>query len=107
MSPTAVARSIPGVSPARACAYGVIRRVFEQGAYADRALHAEARELDPRERAIMAGDDRTGVSIMRLTAGLDSGPVCLTGEQAITPQDTYGTLAERLEGLGGELLVRA
>jgi methionyl-tRNA formyltransferase len=61
----------------------------------------------PIERAIMAGDDRTGVSIMRLTAGLDSGPVCLTGEQAITPQDTYGTLAERLQGLGGELLVRA
>jgi 16S rRNA (cytosine967-C5)-methyltransferase len=51
MSPAAAARSAPGVSPARACAYGVIRRVFEQGAYADRALHAEARELDPRERA--------------------------------------------------------
>lgn len=51
MSPAAPARSAPGVSPARACAYGVIRRVFEQGAYADRALHAEARELDPRERA--------------------------------------------------------
>ena len=32
----------------------------------------------PIERAIMAGDERTGVSIMRLTAGLDSGPVCLT-----------------------------
>ncbi len=61
----------------------------------------------PVERAIMAGDERTGVSIMRLTAGLDSGPVCLTGEEAITPRDTYGTLAERLEGLGGELLVRA
>jgi 16S rRNA (cytosine967-C5)-methyltransferase len=51
MSPAAPARSGPGVSPARACAYAVVRRVFEQGAYADRALHAEARELDPRERA--------------------------------------------------------
>lgn len=51
MSPSAPARSAPGVSPARACAYAVVRRVFEQGAYADRALHAEARELDPRERA--------------------------------------------------------
>jgi methionyl-tRNA formyltransferase len=61
----------------------------------------------PVERAIMAGDERTGVSIMRLTAGLDSGPVCLTGEEAITPRDTYGTLAERLEGLAGQLLVRA
>jgi 16S rRNA (cytosine967-C5)-methyltransferase len=39
------------VSPARHCAYTVVRRVFEQGAYADRALTAEARELDPRERA--------------------------------------------------------
>ena len=61
----------------------------------------------PVERAIMAGDERTGVSIMRLTAGLDSGPVCLTEGEAIGPQDTYGTLAERLQGLGGELLVRA
>jgi 16S rRNA (cytosine967-C5)-methyltransferase len=39
------------VSPARACAYAVVRRVFEQGAYADRAFHAEARGLDGRERA--------------------------------------------------------
>jgi methionyl-tRNA formyltransferase len=61
----------------------------------------------PVERAIMAGDERTGVSIMRLTAGLDSGPVCLTGGEPIGPQDTYGTLAARLQGLGGELLVRA
>ncbi len=61
----------------------------------------------PIERAIMAGDERTGVSIMRLTAGLDSGPVCLTTEEPISPQDTYGTLAERLQHIGGELLVRA
>jgi methionyl-tRNA formyltransferase len=61
----------------------------------------------PVERAIMAGDERTGVSIMRLTTGLDSGPVCLTGEKPIGPRDTYGTLSERLQGLGGELLVRA
>ncbi len=40
------------VAPARACAYAVIRRVFEQGAYADRALHAEAAGLDPRDRAL-------------------------------------------------------
>lgn len=51
MSPAAPLRSAPAVSPARACAYAVVRRVFEQGAYADRALHAEARGLDPRERA--------------------------------------------------------
>src|SRR5437588_7117126 len=41
-------------SPARACAYAVVRRVFERGAYADRALHAAAADLDPRERALAA-----------------------------------------------------
>jgi methionyl-tRNA formyltransferase len=61
----------------------------------------------PVERAIMAGDQTTGVSIMRLTAGLDSGPVCLQASQPIEPGDTYGTLAERLQALGGELLVEA
>ena len=55
----------------------------------------------------MAGDAETGVSIMRLTAGLDSGPVCLTGEEPIEPDDSYGSLARRLERLAGELLVRA
>jgi 16S rRNA (cytosine967-C5)-methyltransferase len=42
------------VSPARACAFAVVRRVFEDGAYADRALHGEARRhgLDPRDRAL-------------------------------------------------------
>ena len=60
----------------------------------------------PVERAIMAGDERTGVSIMRLTAGLDSGPVCLAESVAIEPTDTYGSLAERLQTLGGELIVR-
>jgi 16S rRNA (cytosine967-C5)-methyltransferase len=40
------------VSPARACAYAVIRRVFEQGAFADRALHSEAAGLDHRDRAL-------------------------------------------------------
>jgi 16S rRNA (cytosine967-C5)-methyltransferase len=40
-----------GVSPARRCAYAVVRRVFEQGAYADRAFHAEARDLNGRDRA--------------------------------------------------------
>ena len=61
----------------------------------------------PIERAIMAGDSTTGVSIMELTAGLDSGPVCLEESEPIGPQDTYGTLAQRLQRIGGELLVRA
>ncbi|MDO8212749.1 methionyl-tRNA formyltransferase [Conexibacter sp. CPCC 206217] len=61
----------------------------------------------PLERAIMAGDDETGVAIMRLTAGLDSGPVSLLERAPILPRDTFGTLAQRLERVGGELLVRA
>ncbi|HWX88271.1 MAG TPA: methionyl-tRNA formyltransferase, partial [Solirubrobacteraceae bacterium] len=61
----------------------------------------------PIERAIMAGDERTGVSIMRLTAGLDSGPVCLAQGEPVTPHDTFGLLAPRLQRNGGELLVSA
>ena len=61
----------------------------------------------PIERAIMAGDDETGVAIMRLTAGLDSGPVCLEAREPIRPDDDYATLSARLAELGAELLVRA
>ncbi len=60
----------------------------------------------PIERAIIAGDEHTGVSIMELTAGLDSGPVCLQASEPIGPTDTYATLAARLQALGGQLLVR-
>ena len=60
----------------------------------------------PVERAIMAGDAKTGVCIMRLTAGLDSGPVCAMGSEPIAADDTYGTLAPRLQELGGDLLRR-
>jgi len=61
----------------------------------------------PVERAIMAGDERTGVCIMRLTEGLDSGPVALREELAIGPAEDYGSLAERLAEVGGGLLVEA
>lgn len=60
----------------------------------------------PVERAIMAGDTETGVCIMRLTAGLDSGPVCLMGSEPIAADDTYGTLTPRLQELGADLLLR-
>jgi methionyl-tRNA formyltransferase len=59
----------------------------------------------PVERAIMAGDTETGVSIMRLVAGLDSGPVCAQFAQPIRADDTYGSLAARLEEVGGGLLI--
>jgi methionyl-tRNA formyltransferase len=61
----------------------------------------------PIERAIMAGDDRTGVCVMRVTAGLDSGPVALCEEIAIESEEDFEQLSERLAALGGELLVRA
>ena len=60
----------------------------------------------PVERAIQSGDERTGVSIMRLVEDLDAGPVYLAGEEPIRPGDDYGTLAPRLAQLAGELLVR-
>ncbi|MBS1886279.1 MAG: methionyl-tRNA formyltransferase [Actinobacteria bacterium] len=61
----------------------------------------------PIERAIMARDAKTGVCVMRLTAGLDSGPVALRGEVAIGGDEDYGAVAPRLAELGGELLVEA
>ena len=61
----------------------------------------------PIERSIMAGDERTGACVMRLTEGLDSGPVALREEIAIAPGDDYGTLAGRLAELGGGMLVEA
>ncbi len=60
----------------------------------------------PIERAIMAGDEQTGVSIMVLTEGLDSGPVCRQAEEPIRSNDDYGSLSTRLQTLGGELLIQ-
>lgn len=60
----------------------------------------------PIERAIMAGDPETGVTIMRPTAEMDAGPVCLVGTEEITGTDDYGSLSARLQVLGGKLLVR-
>jgi methionyl-tRNA formyltransferase len=61
----------------------------------------------PIERAIMAGDPTTGVCVMRLTEGLDSGPVALTEETPIEPEEDFASLSSRLAALGGDLLVRA
>jgi methionyl-tRNA formyltransferase len=60
----------------------------------------------PIERAIMAGDSETGVSIMRLTEGLDSGPIALQRSVRIG-EDGFGALSGRLEELGAELLIEA
>ena len=61
----------------------------------------------PIERAIMAGDESTGVSIMRVTAGLDSGPVAAQEPEPIGEGDDYGSLAARLADRGAVVLVQA
>ncbi len=71
------------------------------------SLIARWRGAAPIERAIMAGDAETGVTIMRVGAGLDSGPVALTERTPIERAEDYGALSARLAELGGELIVRA
>ena len=61
----------------------------------------------PIERALMAGDAHTGVTIFQLTEGLDSGPMALSRAEPIHPDDTRGTLAPRLAHIGGELLIES
>jgi methionyl-tRNA formyltransferase len=61
----------------------------------------------PVERAIIGGDVETGVSIMRVVEALDAGPVCAQRAEPIHRDDTYGTLAPRLQRIGGDLLVEA
>lgn len=59
----------------------------------------------PVQRAIMEGATVSGVSIMVLTEGMDEGPVLATREVPVEPDDTAGTLGERMAALGGPLLV--
>jgi methionyl-tRNA formyltransferase len=61
----------------------------------------------PINRAIMAGDSMSGVSIMRLTEGLDAGPICLVGRIKMGPETTAGELHDALAPLGAELMVKA
>ncbi|MEM7709861.1 MAG: methionyl-tRNA formyltransferase [Pseudomonadota bacterium] len=61
----------------------------------------------PIHRAVMAGDDRTGICIMRMEAGLDTGPVLLREGTDIGPSDTTGDLHDRLAEMGARLVVRA
>jgi methionyl-tRNA formyltransferase len=61
----------------------------------------------PIERALMAGDAETGVSIMRIGEGLDDGPVALREAVAIEPDDDFASLEARLAELAAEMLVRA
>jgi methionyl-tRNA formyltransferase len=71
-------------------------------------LHASLlpkyRGAAPIQWAIAMGETVTGVSTMRIDAGLDTGDILLQREVAIAPQDTAETLAPRLAGLGAELM---
>ncbi|HJS94558.1 MAG TPA: methionyl-tRNA formyltransferase [Solirubrobacteraceae bacterium] len=92
------------------CAFGALIKEPLLSAYPMLNVHPSLlprwRGAAPIERAIMEGDERTGVSIMQPTEGFDDGPVCAQAPEPIAADDTYGTLATRLEALGAELLVR-
>ena len=61
----------------------------------------------PIHRAIEAGDAETGITIMQMDAGLDTGDMMLVAREPISPQDTTGELHDRLAALGGRLIVDA
>ena len=74
-------------------------------------LHASLlprwRGAAPIQRAIMAGDEETGVCIMRMAEGLDTGPVFLERRIPINDEDTSGTLHNKLAHLGAEALIQS
>ncbi len=61
----------------------------------------------PIQRAIMAGDTETGITIMQMEEGLDTGPIVLRAAVPITPHTTAGTLHDELAVLGAKLITRA
>lgn len=60
----------------------------------------------PIQRALAAGDEKTGVCLMQMDAGMDTGPVLARAELPILPTDTSATLHDKLAALGAELLRR-
>jgi methionyl-tRNA formyltransferase len=94
-------------------AYGqiLLAEVLDAPRYGCFNVHASLlprwRGAAPIQRAIMAGDRVTGVQVMRMSVGLDEGPVLLGEETPITAEDTAATLSERLSRLGAGLLPRA
>jgi methionyl-tRNA formyltransferase len=94
-------------------AYGLIlpKAILESPRYGCLNVHASLlprwRGAAPIQRAIMAGDTETGVMVMRMDEGLDTGPVCLAERVPITPDMTAGELHDELAMLGAKLIVRA
>jgi methionyl-tRNA formyltransferase len=93
-------------------AYGQILRphVLDLPPYGCLNVHASLlprwRGAAPIQHAILAGDAETGVSLMRLDPGMDTGPVYAREAIAIAPDETAATLHDRLALLGGEMLQR-
>ena len=91
-------------------AYGLIlpQAVLDTPRFGCINLHASLlprwRGAAPIQRAIMAGDDVSGVQVMVMEAGLDTGPVLATAKTRLSPSDTAGSLHDRLAVLGAELL---
>jgi methionyl-tRNA formyltransferase len=102
-----------GVEVAVVVAYGLIlpQAVLDAPARGCLNIHASLlprwRGAAPIHRAVMAGDAETGVCIMRMEAGLDTGPVLLREALPIGPTDTTGDLHDRLSSLGARLVVEA
>lgn len=94
-------------------AYGLIlpRWVLELPRLGCLNIHASLlprwRGAAPIHRAIEAGDAETGITLMQMDAGLDTGDMLLVERLPIAPQDTTGTLHDRLALLGGRLVVEA
>lgn len=94
-------------------AYGLIlpQRILDAPRYGCLNMHASKlprwRGAAPIQRAIMAGDEETAAMVMRMEAGLDTGPVCLGERVAIGPKMTAGELHDRLAHVGADLMVRA
>jgi methionyl-tRNA formyltransferase len=82
----------------------------QKGRYGCFNIHASLlprwRGAAPIQRAIESGDDLTGVSIMQMDAGLDTGDTVLVSDLKITPQETSASLHDRLATLGAELMVQ-
>lgn len=102
-----------GAEIAIVVAYGLIlpQPVLDAPARGCLNIHASLlprwRGAAPIQRAIMAGDAETGVCIIRMEAGLDTGPVLLGDSVPIGPADTSGDLHDRLSELGACLVVQA
>jgi methionyl-tRNA formyltransferase len=91
-------------------AYGLIlpQAVLDIPQYGCWNVHASLlprwRGAAPIQRAIEAGDTETGVCLMQMEAGLDTGPVLLAQSMSIGPEDTGGQLHDRLSDLGAQVL---